>query len=180
MAEQPDRIHLKPLAPDEDEADEDVETLAAPLASYGFQAAGCYQVSEMEGVIARFWIQPEQRVVACICEHPLADTWIDLVCSYPDDTSVTYSTCQPSGMDPRPGNTKVNAPGLGTVELYQRLLRERPKREPEEWTAANVAAKFEEAYARETTWRKNKGVSAAEVARQIPAALATEGCASSD
>jgi hypothetical protein len=119
MAEQPDRIHLTPIH----EADEkpDVTPLAAPLALHGFQAAGCYAIEEMPGVVARFWIQPEHRVVACICEHPIVHTWIDLVSSYPDDTSVTYSTARPTGLDPSPGNRKVNAPELSTELLYQRL-----------------------------------------------------------
>lgn len=178
VAEQPDRIHLTPM--EEAKENPDVAPMAAPLAAHGFQEAGCYKIEEMPGVVARFWVQPEQRVVACICEHPVAKTWIDLVSSYPDDTSVTYSTSRPTGLEPRPGNRKVNAPELGTEALYQRLLRERPAGEPEEWTAENAARKFEEAYAREIAWRKNKGVSAVEVARQVPSALATTSCASSD
>jgi len=51
--------------------------------------------------------------------------------------------------------------------LYQRFLRERPAGELEPMTPMNVVARFEAVYASEMAWRKQQGVSAAELARQI-------------
>jgi hypothetical protein len=178
MNQQPDRIHLTPGTVDDWEDPEAAEALISPLVPHGFQEAGTYTIEEMDGVAVRFLIQPEQCVVAAVCEHPQAGTWIDLVSTYPDDTSVTYTTSRPTGLEQRPGHGKVNAPASSSESLYERLLQERPTERPEEWTAANVAVKFEDAYARETAWRKNKGVSAEEVACQIPR-MATAGTGAS-
>jgi hypothetical protein len=180
MAQQPDQIHLRPHLEHEWLDEEAVETLAEPLSGHGFQEAGIYAIQEMDGVAVRFLVQPDERIVAAVCEHPQAGAWIDLVTSYGDGTSVTYTTSRPTGLETRPGNQKVNARGESSATLYQRLLRERPTGDMEEWTAANVAAKFEDAYARETAWRKNRGVSAEEVARQIPHMATTETCATSE
>jgi hypothetical protein len=180
MAQQPDQIHLTPCA-DHNWLDAGaVQALAAPLAARGFHEAGTYTIQEMEGVGVRFLIEPEERIVACVYEHFRAGTWVDLVCSRRDGTGITYSTLRPTGLASRPGILKVNAPELGSEALYQRLLRERPEGDWEEWTAANAPAKFEDAYARETAWRRNKGVSAEEVARQIPQMAGAGACSSSD
>jgi hypothetical protein len=178
MSQQPDRIHLTRETEQDWDDPEAVERLLAPLAAHGFQEAGDFSVDEMEGVLVRFRVQPNQRVVACVCEHPQAGVWLDLVSSYRDGTAVTFTTSQPTGLESRPGCRKVNAPEMAPEALYERLLRERPAGDLEEWTAANVATKFEDAYARETAWRKNKGVSAEEVACQIPQ-MATAGAGAS-
>jgi hypothetical protein len=167
MAEQPDEIHLTP-EPEHVWADADaVEEIASPLASLGFQEAGTFAIEEMAGVMVRFLIQPDQRVIACIYEHPQAGTWFDLVARYQDGRSLTYTTAPPTGLDKQPGTQTVNAPGTSADELYRRLLCECPVGDREEITAATVVHRFQDAYARETAWRKNKGVSADEVARNI-------------
>jgi len=56
---------------------------------------------------------------------------------------------------------------MDSEALYQQMLRERPAGEMEEMTSENVVGRFEDAYARAAVWRKNKGVSAEEVARHI-------------
>jgi hypothetical protein len=178
LGEQPDAIHLEPRPLHEWKDAGAVEAQAAPLAARGFRDAGIHAVREMPGVVVRFLVQPDERVAACIYEHPRIGTWLDLVCSYQDGTGATYSTSKPTGLDTRPGQKKVNAPELGSAALYDKLLRERPTGDLEEWTVENVAGKFEAAYARETNWRKNKGISADEVARNIQSdfneSLATE------
>ena len=172
MAEQPDEIHLTP-EPDHVWEDGDaVEAIASPLASLGFQEAGVFAIQEMAGVMVRFLIQADQRVIACIYEHPQAGTWFDLVARYQDGRSLTYTTAPPTGLDKQPGSQTVNAPGTSAEELYQRLLRECPAGDREGITAANVVDRFQDAYARETAWRKNKGVSPEEVARNIELAPA--------
>jgi hypothetical protein len=166
-AEQPDRIHLTSEPDHEWDDGPAVEALAAPLPSLGFQEAGTYSIDEMDGVFVRFLVQPDQQVVTCIYEHPSAGTWIDFVSKYRDSRSVTYTTMPPTGLDKQPGATTVNAPGTDSEALYQRLLRERPAGDLMEVTPASVVQMFEDAYAKETAWRKNKGISAEEVARNI-------------
>jgi hypothetical protein len=179
MAEQPDQIHLT-SEPGHAWADgAAVEALAAPLASLGFQEAGVYGIQEMAGVVVRFLVQPGECVIACIYEHPQVGTWIDLAARYVDGRSITCTTARATGLDPKPGAQTIRAPGASSEELYQRLLRERPAGDLEEVTLANVVDRFQDAYARETAWRKNKGISVEEVAREIQL-MPVEACASSD
>jgi hypothetical protein len=103
---------------------------------------------------------------------------MDVVCRYQDGRSLTYTTAPPTGMDQRPGHENVRALGAGSEELYDRMLRERPSGELEPYTIASVADRFMAAYAEETAWRKNKGISACEVARN--AELMSAGAGSSD
>jgi hypothetical protein len=58
-------------------------------------------------------------------------------------------------------------PDSSARALYEQMLRERPSREWVEMTPANTVQRFQDAYARSTAWRKNRGVSAEEVARHI-------------
>jgi hypothetical protein len=169
LDQQPDTIHLEPRPHHVWKDAAAVNALAAPLTERGFQDAGIHTVQEMPGMVLRFLVNPAERVAACIYEHPKVSTWLDLVCSYRDETGMTYSTSKPTGLDARPGQTKVNAPEMGSAALYERLLRERRAGDLEEWSMANVAGKFEAAYAREMTWRKKKGISGKEVARNIQA-----------
>jgi hypothetical protein len=167
MARQPDQIHLTPAPGHLWKNGAAVDALAAPLVAHGFEEAGTYRIEEMAGVVVRFLAHSGERIAACIYEHPKVGTWIDLVSRYRDDRGITYTTSKPTGLDQRPGTQTVHAPGTGADALYHRMLRERPAGELEEITPASVPALFVDAYARSTAWRKNKGVSADEVARNI-------------
>jgi hypothetical protein len=167
LAEQPDEIHLT-LEPNHDWADSaTVQGFLVPLVERGFQEAGIYRVAEMEGVVVGFMVQPVQRVAACIYEHPQVGHWVDVVCRYQDGRSLTYTTAPPTGLDQRPGSETVRALGAGSDELFDRMIRERPAGELESITPTNVVDRFVTAYAEETAWRKNKGISAGEVARNV-------------
>lgn len=166
-AKQPDAIHLASLPGHSWNDDAAVAALAKPLPALGFSDAGIYCIPELAGFYLKLFVQPEQRVAACIYEHSKVGTWIDLFSHYQDGTSFTSTTARPTGLDQRPGARTVHAPGTDTDSLYQQILRERPAGDLEEMTVANVVGRFENAYARATAWRKNKGVSADEVARHI-------------
>jgi hypothetical protein len=121
----------------------------------------------MKGVIVRLMAHPAQSIAACVYEHPQAGHWIDLVCEFSDGRSMTFTTSRPTGLDQRPGTQTVNAPGTEPEALYQRLLRERPTGDLKEITPTSVSTMFVEAYAKSMKWRKNKGVSVEEVAREM-------------
>jgi len=167
VAKQPDCIRLTPEPGHAWSNNAAMAALAAPLASLGFSDVGIYGIEAMAGLFLRLLVQPDQRVAACIYEHPKVGTWIDFFSHYKDGTSVTYTTARPTGLDQRPGAKTVHASGMDSEALYQQMLRERPAGEMEEMTPENVVGRFEDAYARATAWRKNKGVSAEEVARHI-------------
>lgn len=167
VAKQPDLIHLAPRPGHPWTNSAAVEALAVPLPSLGFSEAGTYGIQEMAGLFLKLLVQPDQRIAACIYEHPKVGTWIDLFSHYKDGTGLTYTTARPTGLDQRRGARTVHAPGTGTEALYQQMLRERPAGDLEEMTPANVVGRFEGAYLRAAAWRKNKGVAAEEVARHI-------------
>jgi hypothetical protein len=170
MEQQPDQIHLTERPGHAWTDGAAVEALDAPLAAVGFTDAGTYGIDEMPEVFVRFLVKEDQRVAAAIYEHPKVGAWIDLFSHYQNETGITYTTARPTGLDERPGAKTVNAPGTRSEALYQRLLAERPAGAMEEITAGNVVRRFEDVYAKSTAWRKNKGVSADEVARNIKAA----------
>jgi hypothetical protein len=123
----------------------------------------------MPEVFVKFLLLEKERVAAANYEHPQVGTWIDLFSHYIDGTGVTYTTARPTGLDERPGAKTILAPGSPSAVLYRRMISERPAGGLEEITAANVVRRFEDVYAGSTAWRKNKGFSAEEVARNIKA-----------
>jgi hypothetical protein len=167
VAKQADQIHLTPRPGHPWTNGAAVDALTAPLPALGFSEAGTYGIQEMAGLFLKLLVQSDQRIAACIYEHPKVGTWIDFFSQYKDGTGITYTTARPTGLDQRPGAKTVHAPGTGAEALYHQMCRERPAGELEEMTPANVVSRFEDAYARATAWRKNKGVSGEEVARHI-------------
>jgi hypothetical protein len=167
MLKQPDQIHLVPCPGHAWVNGRAMETLAASLPSLGFADAGVYRIAEMEGTTLRLLAQSEERVAACLYEHPKAGNWIDFFSHGRDGTAVTYTTARPTALEQRPGCTTVNVPDSSATALYEQMLRERPSQEWVEMTPANVVQRFQDAYARLTAWRKNRGISAEEVARHI-------------
>src|SRR5438270_322593 len=96
---QPDEIHLTPQ-PEHPWADSAaVQALAAPLPALGFAEAGTYRVDDLAGVFVRFLVHAEERVAACIYEHPKVGTWIDFFTHYKDESTFTGTTALDHGMD---------------------------------------------------------------------------------
>jgi hypothetical protein len=164
---QPDEIHLTPQPEHVWTDAAAVQALAAPLPALGFAEAGTYRVDDLPGVFCRFLVHVEERVAACIYEHPKVGTWIDLFSHYRDEGTFTASTAADHGMDKRPGATGFHAPGTTSDALYEQMLRERPRAGLIDMTPANVVERFVWAWARSMTWRKKRGVSVNEMAEQV-------------
>jgi hypothetical protein len=165
--QQPDAIHLMALPQHRWADGAAVAALAAPLPALGFAEAGTYRVEELAGVFVRFLVHAEERVAACIYEHPRVGTWIDFFSHYRDESTFTATTAPDSGMDKRPGATGFHASGTAADALYERMLRERPRAALIEMTTANVVERFAWAWAKSTAWRKQRGVSVGEMAEQL-------------
>jgi hypothetical protein len=97
--------------------------------------------------------------------HPRAATWLDLVSYYQNGNTATFSTISPRGLDQRPGHPVVYVPGATPLALYTKMMAERPKGVFRPVMTEDIAPLFERGYAEGMTWRKNKGISAAEVSR---------------
>src|SRR5207248_145222 len=119
--QQPDEIHLTPQAEHFWADSAAVQALAAPLPGLGFAEAGTYRVDELDGVFVRCLVHAEERVAACIYEHPKVGTWIDFFSHYKDESTFTATTAADHGMDKRPGATGFHAPGTTSNALYERM-----------------------------------------------------------
>jgi hypothetical protein len=168
LAKQPEKIHLVPLTASAWKNPGGIDRLAEPLLARGFSAAGDYSIPELSGVLVRFLMDRARGVFACLYEHPKAGTWMELVSRYQDGTGATFTMMRDRGIQHRPQNLVVHAPGSAPGELLDRMLRERPNRPLAPLSAEKIVQLFEDAYREQLAWQKNKGgLSAKEVAGVI-------------
>jgi hypothetical protein len=165
LANVPERILLVHQNLHSWKPDPAVPRLADPLFSKGYQEGGLYAIREMPGVTVRFLVKPAECIVAAIFMHPKAATWLDLITYYPNGNTATFSTNAPKGLDQRPGHPIVYAPGVTPLVLHEKLIAERPKGVFRPIMAEDIGPLFERGYAESMAWRKNKGISAAEVVK---------------
>jgi hypothetical protein len=167
LARQIDQVHLvKKDVFYGDQLDAEREALAEPLLSRGFTRVGLFDIPEMPGVDIYQLVNVNTNVYANLYSHPKAGKWTELVSRYQDGVFCSFSTQVSRGLDHRPGDVHVSAPGCDPGELYDRMLRERPQPGAlVELTSDEVPRLFEKGYAELMFWRKNKGISPEEVAR---------------
>ena len=171
---QPDSIRLSRRAGYAWKDNAALEKLAASLRACGFSEIGDYTVAEMPGLAIRFLINQTESAYACIYEHLKVGTWLDLVSRYQDGSGVTFTTTRDRGLEHRPQNMVVHAPGVPAEALCARMLKERPRRPLVTLDSDGAIRLFEDAYREQITWRKQKGGSAAEVARVIASRASRE------
>jgi hypothetical protein len=165
VEKQPDEIHLTRRGPQVWSNPQQASALANPLLATGFDDAGTFAVEELPNVYVRLLADPRHSIAANVCEHPKGGLWLELVSRYVDGTVATFSTLRPTGLDPRPGFTMVNAPGLEPSALLERALAERPDKALQRVDASEAARLFEQGYGQSIAWRKRHGVSALEVVK---------------
>jgi hypothetical protein len=163
LAGQPDRITLGPHGTP---PGFDAKKILDGLTWTGYRPAGSFAVAEMGGLPIHFAVKPSQCAVAAVYEHPEAGVWFDLFTRYQDGTSFTFATSRKgAGLDQRPGHPTVRAPGLDAAAAHTRFLRERPAGTMKSYSALEVPGIFIDAYAEAMAWRKQRGITAAEVQR---------------
>lgn len=165
LAKQPDAYHLTQMGVLIWKDPPAVRKLSDALVACAFEEIGDYSITEMPQVKVRFLMKPADSVYACVYEHEKAGIWMDVITRYKEHRSVTFTTARDRGLEHRPGDIVVHAPGSTPQALYARLLAERPKGDLEEITAESALRLFEEASQQQLEWRRNRGVSAEEVAR---------------
>lgn len=163
LAKQPDTIHLDRRDGNVWKNGVAVRKVADPLLARGFEDAGTYAVREMPGLTLQLLAHAGDSFYAAIYEHPVAGVWYDLASRFQDGTSYTLATSKPTGLDPRPGHTVVNCPGMSVNAALDQALTERPRKWFETVSADRAVAFFEKAYAESMAWRKQRGVSRREV-----------------
>jgi hypothetical protein len=164
LSRQPDRITLVPRS--EAGISGDARAAIEQLVRRGFARAGSFAIPEMGDVPVHLLVKPGECAVAAVYEHPEAGTWSDIVSRYQDDRSWLITNARlGGGLDARPGNVKVRAPGLTPAALHLRFARERPAGPLVEVPPQSAAGFFMTAYEEEIAWLKGRGLNADEVKR---------------
>ena len=148
------------------------------LLAQGFTDLGYYLIQEMPNVIMHGLMNVEQATYALVFEMPGVDVGVvlDLVCGYPDGTSMTYSTSPETGLERPPGKPIVREPGSpDAAGLYARYLRERPPGPFLPVSADDFPRRIEKAHAEEQDWRNSRGGVSEKEIRRIAARLGGEG-----
>lgn len=166
LAKQIDEVHLVRKAVfGSAELDEERQRLAEPLLNRGFDKVGLFDVPEMPGLDIFQLVNVNTSVYANLYSHPRSGKWVELVTRYQDGVFCSYSTQISRGLEHRPGDVHVSAPGVDPGDLYERMLRERPQRPMVPLTSDEVPRLFEKGYRELMFWRKHKGISPEEVAK---------------
>lgn len=161
---QPDLIRLTPRSDMKWKDAAKLQALEGPLKACGFDEVGTYDIEQLRGVVVRLLVNPRENAAAAVYEHPKAEMWLDLFTHYLDGTTFTITSTKEHGLEKRTGCVSIHAPGVNSGTMYRRLIKERPKDGIKLMTAGSVCSAFEEAYAMDMSWRKNKGLSVREVA----------------
>jgi hypothetical protein len=164
VSRQPDAIHLEKCDPTSWKDRGAILPLVSPLLQRGFQDAGVFRVNELPGLTLQLLVEPHESMMGVVYEHPKAGHWVEVAARYRDGESITCSSSPPTGLAPRPGHAVINAPELGAAALYERARADSGSRPRERVTTFSVQTMFERAYAESIAYRKQKGVSAREVA----------------
>jgi len=133
-----------------------VEALTEGLKQNGFSDAGAYAIDKFPGAVVRLMVNEWSSCCAAVYEHQQAGVWADVVGLYGGGGTC----CCSSGKDPglparlRPPGTKIEyLPGADAWALYARWQAIRVAEGLIKITAAEIAGRFEEVWAREMDWR---------------------------
>src|ERR1051326_1938097 len=160
LAKQIDEVHLVRKDIFRGSAlDDDREQMTKPLVERGFSRIGLFDVPEMPGLDIFQLVNVNTSVYVNLYSHPRAGKWFELVTRYQDGRFVAFSTQPDRGLEQRPGDVHVHAPGSDSGTLYDRMLRERPQGAMVTLTSEEVPRLFEKGYRELMFWRKHKGLS---------------------
>ena len=153
----------------------DLKSRVPGLEACGFRSIGTYRVDPMRGVVLTAFAHSEQSLCAVVYSHPLVNSFVDMISKTEDDRSLTVTTA-PAGqeLDQPPGHEKIFDPKLSIAQMYDLVLRRRPRGTHEQWNADNFAVKFETAYAKEMNWRRSRGGVTHDEVRRVAASTGSK------
>ena len=170
LAAQPDTIRLVEPRSDARSDAARIRRTVDDLGRLGFRDAGLHAIDEMPGILVHLMAHPDEGFYAAVYHHPQAGGWFDVVSRFQDGTSITWTTSKPTGLVPRPGHPMMNLQGQNAAAVMEKARATRPRRPVTPANAAQAVTVFEQAYAESMAWRKNKGISTAEVVKMAKAA----------
>jgi len=166
LAQQPDTIRLVPAPPESWLDPDNARQVSNAIHALGFEDAGTFTIPELTGVTLALLAHPSARLYAAIYQHPRAGAWFEFFRRNSDGTGVTFTTLPPNGLSDRPGHPVVRAPGSDPRTLFERATSPRSANSDARPASAQAAVHvFESGYAEAMAWRKQNGVSRAEVVR---------------
>ena len=111
LAAQPDTIRLvEPLGDSRSDA-AGMRRTVDDLSRLGFRDAGLHAIPEMPGILVHLMAQPDEGFYGVVYHHPQAGVWFDVVSRFQDGTSITWTTCKPTGLVARPATRWSTSPG---------------------------------------------------------------------
>ena len=166
LAQQPDTIHLEPASPGAWQDPDNARQVTDAIRALGFEDAGTFTIPELPGVTLALFAHPSAGLYAAIYQHPRAGAWFEFFRRNNDGTGATFTTLPPNGLSDRPGHPVVRAPGSDPRTLFERATSPRSTTGGAGPASAQAAIPaFESGYAEAMAWRKQNGVSRAEVVR---------------
>ena len=165
LAQQPDTIHLEPASAEAWRDAENARRVAGAITTLGFETAGTFRIPELPGVTLELLAHPGESMYAAVYEHAQAGAWFEYFVRCQDGTSALFTTLPATGLDDRPGHTVVRAVGADPGSLFEKAQDRKPRKPLEAARAASAVAVFEHGYADSIAWRKQQGISRAEVVR---------------
>jgi len=149
------------------------ERFIETLRQLGFQDAGSYEVQGQPGLLLQALVKVDESVHGLVCERPRFGTWVELSTRYEDGTRFTYTTKNRGiFLNPLPSHQIVRGNEDNAQALYDRLLRDRPRKFAKPVSAAEFAEFYERAYTEYQDWVSVRGGYSEE---EIKAALAASG-----
>lgn len=176
----PEQIHLV-MAEDADDFywkdEQTVTTMAEPLPGLGFTHLGDFAIPELPHVHLKAFYNSSQSAFAVLYEFLHKDKPLhsyDIVSRYEDGEAVkavTYSSSAMSGLMDKPeGFISVKMAGASAENLFKAFLERRPQGRLLAVSPDVFVERFEQAYAHEMEWRKNKGGTSKEEIARVAAA----------
>ncbi|HYG78106.1 MAG TPA: hypothetical protein VEK08_24085 [Planctomycetota bacterium] len=159
----PRRIKLSQIDQTQWEDKAAVEKFARELTSLGFNKISDFEIDPMPMVKMSAFTHAAQAVYGVIYEVKPVGVWIDLVSRVREGDklhriSYTNSSNPQIGlMDMPPDCISVKRSDLGTCDLFNLLISQRPKGEVEATPAEKFTECFESAWAYERDWRNARG-----------------------
>jgi hypothetical protein len=161
----PTRISLEPVT-ETRRRDPAADQMAHALQMQGFDEMGTWRVPEIPGLVLTGFTQKFQVVCSVVYEHPLVGVFADAFSENEDGVSLTVTNAPAGGeLDTPPNRDKIVNKEWSVDEIYDVLLRQRPRGPHRRIDERNFVEEFERAYALEMDWRVNRGVSEDEVRR---------------
>lgn len=146
-----------------------VQRFAKQFLALGFEEIGAFSIPEMGGLQFLAYVHVPERCFGCIYDHRKLAPTFDVVCTRPDDSTVTgTNTTLGESLDQRPGRTVVRMDKASVAEVFE-AVRRNPAAAGERTPVSKEAflPYFCKAHADYMNWRLKKGgASREEIRRQ--------------